>query len=338
MILDPKPKSGLKKDDETHSRKKIKKKKKKPDDDDPGGDEDVVTDKLDISVNWDPWKQKWISTILVRIKIPFGEPETVVFERESDLYPDDMDVPNTVNDTSGIPTDDSYFQDVDSPLPSMESSYTDGVTVFGHALGTDLIPTAKESIYGWKSNAYMLQSFAKKNVAVAFEGALLSGAQLNVITGSHVYDTSQLYEISKCKYVDYLLNGDFTESDPEFTNIKDFVNRNKGVPGKQSEWTPANVRVDLEVLVTTSEDRSKFFESVFMTSMEDQILQSVVSDPDNWRIVNNYNEGVAAEMFNNYQRYGDLKSMPYSLRLMAASSLTGSIHSRIDWLQTLNSK
>lgn len=342
MRLEVQPRNGLKNDDEIHSRRKKPRGKKKGQEEnkDPTGG-DIVSDRYDISVEWDPWKQKWISTIVI-VSNSGGTKRVTVFERETKDFPNDMDVPNTQNDSSKTDNqlsidrvfdsdDDDMISVIRSSEPKENGFSGGGVLVHGYAMGSSQIQGIHDKIYSWVSDTYTLKSPANKPVTVAFKGALLSGAQLNVLTGSHDYDTGMLYEVTNISPEYWFGNGKENTNEPQRANVNDFVNRNKGTE-LEAEWTPSNVAVSLEVAVISAEDQSAFFQNAFIKSYEDQLLDSLVPDPSNWKVKNNYDPSVIDQLINNLQKYNAMKDAPYEVKLMLGVSLSTSWSDRWDWL------
>lgn len=246
----------------------------------------------DVSVQWDPWNQEWVSTIQIISKGPNQQGYTRTYEKRSPDYPINMQVKHEVGTSQWEREYDLFWDRKEEEMFSEEmvvdlsdhggGANTVQASVVGVALGTGQLEQSKDKIYDWKSDMYQVRTYGGKPVTVVAEGSLISGSQLNELTNSQDYDINSMYEVKSISHPGWWDGPRMRGDDPTYTNVNSFVNRNKGT-GLRAEWTPSTVAVELEVMIV--EDLSK--KDNLLGNFNDLFDQSLlagcgVDNPEEW--------------------------------------------------------
>lgn len=292
---------------------------------DPNSDEQQVAEITDDMVYWDPVKQKWVSLLSIIVNSPDAH-KTYSYSRETDEFPKDMDVPNTTSSPVVVDVnsqDDLLFYGdmIDDQTGAGEfkdpKSHEDGlqltsVVTTGYALGTQLIKEAKNPIYDWKSETYMLTTPGNKPITPVFDGAIVSGAQLNAATGTNDYNTGALYEVRSVTYESWQSASGWRDDDPIFSSVNYFINRNKG--NGKAEWTPGTVAITLEAEVISSESVSRTLEGHYLPKEEEGALIAAGLDPHDWEVTGTQQEEIKEhELFDNPSDEPGIPDIPIDL-------------------------
>lgn len=255
----------------------------------------------DDEIVWDPYLQRWIRRKKVVVDDGSGTQETYYFKKSYVDFPINYSGPNHFNappegekpimEEGGTSTpesakgDDSYFMDEDSfwqdpreVLLEHQPYSPVTFTASGYPLESSKVPNGQYGVqYSWDGTAYAVNTAGGAPVTVVTAGSIISGSQLNVITGTNNYNPDDMYMVTAVHGLYYVDEHGRTRT---YDGLMDstFFNRNKG--NGSPEWVPGNVFLSVDAINTDNLVDNQVSEDDYMS--EDQSEAAEMAGLSDW--------------------------------------------------------